>query len=205
LLLARSTLAADLPAQPACAVPPVETALMSEQGSAGVMYNLAEHPTSIRAVAKKLLSAAVVSATAAQGTPCVGACGSGAAPTILFKVTPSAYMPMAQQQALCHQMVRQTQARPLHYGPRTFPNVAAFDAWLMEFSQGRGRDGRLLYQQCGGDCDPSFTFSVKPEAQSLVVDAAVVCGYARDRDINNYQLSTALLAGCSAPPAIGAE
>ncbi len=169
---------------------------MSEQGSAGVMYNLAEHPTSIRAVAKKLLSAAVGSATAAQ---------SAVTPTILFRVTPAAYLPMAQQQVLCHQMVRQTQARPLHYGPRTFPNVAAFDAWLMEFSQGRGRDGRLLYQQCGGDCDPSFTFSVKSEAQSLVVDAAVLCGYARDREINNYQLSTALLARCSAPPAVGAE
>lgn len=169
------------------------------------MYNLAEHPTSIRAVAKKLLSAAVVSTTAAQGAPCVGACSSAAAPTILFRVTPAAYLPMAQQQVLCHQMVRQTQVRPLHYGPRTFPNVAAFDAWLMEFSQGRGRDGRLLYQQCGGDCDPSFTFSVKSEAQSLEVDAAVLCGYARDREINNYQLSTALLAGCSAPPAVGAE
>ncbi len=168
---------------------------MSEQGSAGVMYNLAEHPSSIRAVAKKLLSAAVVSATAAQ---------SAAAPTILFRVTPSAYLPMAQQQALCHQMVRQTQARPLHYGPRTFPNVAAFDAWLMEFSQGRGSDGRLLYQQCGGDCDPSFTFSVQPDAQSLAVDTAVVCGYARDREFNNYRLSTALVAGCSAPPAVGA-
>lgn len=163
---------------------------MSEQGSAGIMYNIAEHPSSIRAVAKKLLSAAVGSATAAQ---------SAVTPTILFRVTPAAYLPMAQQQVLCHQMVRQTQARPLHYGPRTFPNVAAFDAWLMEFSQGRGSDGRLLYQQCGGDCDPSFTFSVKPAAQSLVVDAAVVCGYARDREINNYRLSTALVAECSAP------
>jgi hypothetical protein len=74
----------------------------------------------------------------------------------------------------------------------------------MEFSQGRGNDGRLLYQQCGGDCDPSFTFSVKPEAQSLAVDTAVVCGYARDREFNNYRLSTALLAGCSAPPVVGA-
>ena len=178
---------------------------MSEQGSAGVMYNLAEHPTSIRAVAKKLLSAAVASATVAQGTPCVGACGGRAAPRILFRVTPSAYLPMAQQQALCHQMVRQTQARPLHYGPHTFPNVAAFDAWLMEFSQGRGSDGRLLYQQCGGDCDPSFTFNVKPDAQSLAVDTAVVCGYARDRKFDNYRLSTTLLAGCSPPPAVGAE
>lgn len=165
------------------------------------MYNLAEHPTSIRAVAKKLLSAAVASATAAQGAPCVGACGSAAAaPTILFRVTPAAYLPMAQQQALCQQMVRETRLRPLRYGPHTFPDVAAFDAWLMAFSQGRGGDGKLLYQQCGGDCDPSFIFSVAPNAQGLTVDTAVECGYARDRKIDAYELSTALLTACPSPP-----
>ncbi len=161
--------------------------MRSEQGSAGIMVNIAESPESIRAMAKSLLDDALVSAKRAQ------------APTVVFRVAPTNYLPLPSQQALCTQLASETSTRPLKYADRSFANVEDFDAWLMAFSQGQGEEGKLLYAQCGGNCDPSFTFVIAHGEHDMKVATEVYCGYARDRKINLYTLSTTLRGTCPTP------
>ena len=172
---------------PSCATHQRETPLRSEQGSAGIMVNLAETPESIRGMARSLLDDALLSAKRAQ------------APTVVFRVAPTTYLPLSEQQALCTQLATETSLRPLTYADRSFTKVEDFDAWLMAFSQGQGEDGRLLYAQCGGNCDPSFTFVIAHSEHDMTVATEVLCGYARDRKVNLYTLSTTLRGACPAP------
>lgn len=177
----------DSAAAASCTAHERETLLRSEQGSAGIMVNIAESPESIRAMAKSLLDDALVSARSAQ------------APTVVFRVAPTTYLPLPRQQSLCTQLATETSARPLKYADRSFANVEDFDAWLMAFSQGQGEDGKLLYTQCGGNCDPSFTFVIAHGEREMKVATEVYCGYARDRKINLYTLSTTLRGSCPTP------
>jgi len=169
-----------------CAAHQRETPLRSEQGSAGIMVNLAESPESIRGMAKTLLDAALQSAQSAHTS------------TVVFRVAPSHFLPLPKQQALCTQLATETSVRPLKYADRSFTDVEAFDTWLAAFSQGHGEDGKLLYAQCGGNCDPSFTFVINHAQGDMRVATEVYCGYARDRTINLYTLLTTLRGACPA-------
>ncbi len=151
------------------------------------MVNIAETPDSIRGLAKHLLDHGLSVAKQAQ------------APTVVFRVAPSSYLPLPKQQALCSKLAAETAVHPLKYADRHFANAEDFDAWLMAFSQGQGEDGKLLYSQCGGNCDPSFTFVIDHGEHDMKVATEVYCGYARDRKINLYTLSTALRSSCTAP------
>jgi hypothetical protein len=187
LLLAASVAhAADAVVLADCAAHQRETPLRSEQGSAGIMVNLAESPESIRGMAKTLLDAALKSARSAH------------TPTVVFRVAPSHFLPLPKQQALCTQLASETSVRPLKYADRSFTDVEAFDSWLAAFSQGQGEDGKLLYTQCGGNCDPSFTFVINHGERDMQVATEVYCGYARDRSVNLYTLSTTLRGACPA-------
>ncbi|MBI2801130.1 MAG: hypothetical protein HYX63_12775 [Gammaproteobacteria bacterium] len=170
--------------------------LQTEQGSAGVMYNFAEHPTSIRAVAKKLLGAAVDAAAAARKANCRASCGPEQTPHIVFRVAPVALLPKAEQELLCVRLANETGKRPLKYGLHEFSSIEKFDAWIMQFSQGLGADGKLLYRQCGGNCDPSYTFIIAPGESGLKVNTEVYCGFTRDRKNEMFNLSTALRPQC---------
>lgn len=151
------------------------------------MVNLAETEDSIRGVARSLLGAALQAA------------GKADAPAVVFRVAPTAYMPLPQQQPLCTKLATETGQRPLKFGDRSFTAVEQFDAWLMAFAQGQGEDGKSLYAQCGGNCDPSFTFVISQATGVIAVATEVYCGYARDRKVNLYTLSTTLRGACPAP------
>lgn len=160
------------------------------------MYNLAEHPKSIRAVAAKLLTAALDSRAGQAPAACAAGCTPAPAPEVVYRVAPIMFLPTAQQQPLCATLERETQASPLTFPSKEFQSVEDLNAWIMEFSQGRGADGERLYAQCGGNCSPRYTFLIARGKQGLKVDAAVVCGLARDRASDDYSVSTALRNRC---------
>ena len=177
----------------------METPLRSEQGSAGIMFNLTEHPQSIRAQAKKLLHEAVAAAAGPDLAPCTANCAPVRGPAVVFRVAPMAYLPLPQQSPLCTQLATTTSTRPLTYPVHEFSTVDELDAWIMQFSQGQGTDGKLLYQQCGGNCDPSYTFVIDTGSRGYAINTEVYCGFARDRKNNLYSMTTALRAGCAVP------
>lgn len=177
-----------------------ETPLMEEKGSAGIMYNLAEHPKSIRAVAAKLLSAALDSTAAKVPPACAAGCTPAKDPEVIYRVAPAAFLPKAKQQALCLGLEQETQSAPLNFSAQEFNTVDELNSWVMEFSQGRGPEGLKLYAQCGGNCSPRYTFVIAPGASGLRVQTQVICGLARDRENDDYDVSTALRKRCEAEP-----
>ena len=177
-----------------------EKPLESREGSAGILYNLAEHPKSIRAVAAKLLSEALDQTV----THDAEACGSGCVPAsqleVVYRVTPKDFVPKAKQQGLCLKLEKETTQTPLKYPTQEFDSVENLNAWVMEFSQGRGELGKQLYAQCGGNCSPRYEFTIAQGAGGLRVDTAVVCGLARDTSKEAYKVSTAVRQRCKPAP-----
>ncbi|MGH8595244.1 MAG: hypothetical protein ACREXT_01150, partial [Gammaproteobacteria bacterium] len=196
--------AAEIPSQPtvpaACASAIEETPLMEEQGSAGILYNLAEHPKSIRAVAAKLLSAALDSSAAKARPVCTAGCAPAKDPEVVYRVAPATFLPKSKQTALCLRLEHDTQTDPLNFPAHEFKTVDDFNNWVTEFSQGRGPEGEQLYVQCGGNCSPRYTFFIAPGASGMRVQSEVICGLARDRDQEDYNVSTALRKRCEAEP-----
>jgi len=191
-----ATDAPPLDTETACAATPRETPLDEKISSAGIMYNLAEHPKSIRAVAAKLLAAALDSAAASSTAACVAGCAPAKSPEIVYRVSPVAFLPAANQQALCLTLERDTTQQPLTFPTQEFKSVEALNVWVMEFSQGRGVEGNKLYEQCGGNCSPRYTFLIAQGTDGLRLDTSVVCGLARDRASDDYTVSTALRNRC---------
>lgn len=174
---------------------PLETRI----GSAGILHNLAEHPKSIRAVAAKLLSNALDGRDDGDSTPCGPGCTASPSPEVVYRVTPKVFLPDAQQAALCLDLEARTSKEPLHFAPQEFTSVEALNAWVMEFSQGRGELGKQLYDQCGGNCSPRYEFHIAQGKGGLNVETSVICGLARDTASDEYAVSTAVRRRCALP------
>ena len=202
-LLVSTCLYADLIDEPdepgavaaACVDGIAETALDSELGSVGFMKNIAEHPESLRAIAKRLLATAVES----DAFKIAPACGDACAPQarIVYKVEPTVFLPEGEQQALCLKLESDTAREPLRFARREFPSLAKLNDWIMEFSQGRGEDGKALYEQCGGNCSPRYSFHIEQADGKLSISADVLCGLARDKKSDQYLVSTAVRWQCA--------
>ncbi len=168
------------------------------------MHNLAEHPKSIRAIAKRLLNNAV-DKQASQATPVCATQCSNAHSEILYRVTPTAFLSEPEQDPVCLAFEADSDEHPLTFTPQRFSDVEEMNEWIMEFSQGRGDLGKQLYDQCSSNCSPRYTFTITHVASGLLVDTAVQCGLARDRKVDDYRISTVIRTSCLAADTLAAE
>lgn len=184
---------------PSCKPGVADVPIASEVGSAGIMYNIAEHPASIRAVAGRLLNEALdrQKKAASAATAC-GDCRDDK-PRVVYRVGPINLLPKQEQQTVCRKLDAQTRARPFEFPSRHFESISALNDWVMAFSQGRGEEGKELYRRCEANCSPNYQFTIEPDQAGLQVETRVHCGLARDRDSDDYDVSTALRLECSAP------
>lgn len=193
-----SSLASEVGAHPAdCALTPDETPIASETGSVGIVKNLAEHPSSIRAIAGRLLSDALIADGKQAGTDCDAACAQRATAEIVYRVAPTAYLADDQQREVCRKFESETSSHPLTFNQRQFRSVDELNEWIMAFSQGHGEDGRLLYELCSSNCSPRYTFLIAEQNAGYAVKAEVLCGLARDRSNDVYRVSTAVRRSCA--------
>ena len=197
LVMPAGPAAVAAPAQ--CAAAATDTPLGDTFGSVGVLANLRGSNGSIRAVARDLLAAALEQQRRATAA-CPGGCAGGES-TIVYKVLPTAYLDGDRQREECRQYERETSAAPLHFAAHEFDSLAALNEWIMDFSRGKGADGKALYAACASNCSPRYTFLIKPrDGTTLMLETEVVCGLARDKSVTQSRLSTALRTTCSAMP-----
>ncbi|MSQ68565.1 MAG: hypothetical protein EXR83_10285 [Gammaproteobacteria bacterium] len=163
-----------------------------------VMYNLAEHPLSMRAVASVLLQQALVEA--ASGPSGCGECAGNSHKAVLYRVAPTVFLPAKEQPAVCLRLEKTTRAQPWIYPVRSFKSAAALNDWIMALARGQGPDGKDLYARCVDTCSPQYQFLVTPEGESLAVQTQVQCGLARDVKSDEYRVSTTLRRQCDVPP-----
>lgn len=196
VLISAGSAAGAAPAQ--CAAAVTDTPLTQTSASVGMFANLRGSDGSIRAVAQDLLTAALEQQRGAT-LQCPGGC-TDAATSIVYQVLPTAYLNDNRQRAECQQYERETSANPLRFAVHEFDSLEALNEWIMDFSRGKGADGKALYAACASNCSPRYTFVIKPRGGTrLQLEAEVICGLARDKNVTQYSLSTALRTTCSAP------
>lgn len=172
-----------------------EVPLATETGSVAFLHNLTGHPDSIREVAGRLLEDALEGPGAAKG--CEPDCPVPNKSEVVYRVTPTAFLATDQQRPECIGFEDQTREEPMEFEPRAFATLDELNDWIMEFSQGRGEDGKLLYERCSSNCSPRYTFLIAEQSSGYEVRAEVQCGLARDRSNNDYRISTALRRTCA--------
>lgn len=179
-----------------CPDPENETLLASELGSAGFVHNMAHHPESLRAIAQRLLEDAL-NGDHDQARDCAPNCTPAEPAEVVYRVIPAGFLAREDQHAVCLEFETETKDNPLRFDSRVFDTVDALNDWIMEFSQGRGKDGELLYKQCSSNCSPRYTFLIAEQRAGFEVKTEVLCGLARDKSNNRYRISTALRRRCA--------
>ena len=172
--------------------------LAEERGSVGLMKNLAEHPESMRAVAEKLLTAAVENTEFLAPSACTGDCGTNVKAEIVYVVEPTVFLPEEKQNQVCLDFEQSTKSNPMEFGPKTFPSVEGLNTWISDFTRGKGEDGEKLYAACSSNCSPRYTFFINKDGEQLTVNSDVLCGLARDKDEEFYRIATKIRQTCSA-------
>lgn len=185
-----------------CAGGAVDTALASEMASVGIMYNLAEHPKSVRAVAARLLEDALKQSKAHTGA-CKD-CGKAERTRVLYRVGPTKFLPDAEQQQICRKLDEQTAAQPFTWSDRNFKTLPEVNDWIRAFSEGRGDEGKDLYAKCSANCSPRYEFEISPEGEQMRLSTRVHCGLARDANDDQYEVATALRTSCK-PDAVAKQ
>ena len=160
------------------------------------MKNLAEHPESIRAVAEKLLTAAVENTEFLAPSACTDGCSDNVKAEIVYEVQPTAFLPKEKQNQVCLDFEESTKSDPMQFGPKTFPSVEDLHTWINDFTRGKGDDGKKLYDTCSSNCSPRYTFFIEKNGEKLTVTSDVLCGLARDKDEEFYQVSTKIRQTC---------
>lgn len=162
---------------------PLETAV----ASAGFLANAGNSADSIRAISNRMLSSAIEKAKSAASPQ-----------RIIFKSIPDLSKKTTSDDQMCERHQAATSNKPLEFGDKRFATADELTDWIMDFTRGKGTEGKALYKQCPGKCSPQYTWWIDPRESELLVKARVVCGLPRDRSGNKYQLSIALTAACPA-------
>ena len=168
-----------------CDASPALTPLATAIASAGFLSNLGNRADSVRATSKRMLDEAI------------GAARSDAsAQRIVLKSIPELSKKDDADDQMCERLEKATTKAPLEFNDKHFASVDELTDWIMDFTRGKGADGKSLYEQCPGKCSPQYTWWIDPGKTGLMVDAHVICGLPRDRDGDKYHLSIALAASC---------
>jgi hypothetical protein len=179
-----------------CAAHSPDQPLAEAFGSVALMANLRRRPDSIRTVAKELLADAL-----GHGASPLASCPSGCAPAskaVVYRVAPTAYLDGAKQPEDCLALEQQTTVTPFLFPEKHFGTLDDLNDWIMDFTRGKGPEGKALYRMCTSSCSPRYTFVIDGSgAAGFSIGSEVLCGRARDRSNTRYSLSTALRARCA--------
>lgn len=127
---------------------------------------------------------------------CPDHCKTATTPYFVFSSVPSKFLTQYGDANKCAGLLKKTKAAPITYSDRAFASLDAFNAWYNDFSQGKGTDGKDLYRQCDGSCSPQYQTLLQGMDNNLKVTAKVVCGQARDKNDNTYQLKSSFRWVC---------
>jgi hypothetical protein len=165
--------------------------------TASLWANVLARPTSIRAESARLLREAQDEArrSTPPAEPCPAGCTGPSGPEILFRSVPRRVRSDYSGAAYCAATLEQTAAHPLTYS-RHFASQSELGNWIYDLAMGDGPDGKHLYERCDNSCSPRYTYLIRPEADGLAVETSVICGHARDRDDNKFELSYSVRWSC---------
>lgn len=173
------------------------------KASASFFGNMLGSSGSIRNESEKMLTAAeaAIKDTSPPQISCPKGCAPLQKPKIVFTVVPRLFLTEYDDQEKCRRYLAETTVRPITYLNGLFEDFDEFSSHFSDFSRGSGSLGRDLYRRCDGACSPQYRVVITANpGEQYSGDSMVVCGEARDKDDNNYDLTTALLWQCGPAP-----
>ncbi|HQH26609.1 MAG TPA: hypothetical protein PLP17_04360 [Oligoflexia bacterium] len=159
--------------------------------TAGSFDNLRKAKGSLRFETQRLLSWAWEKEKSlyAPADLCRDECTVAERPLVVFRAEPRMFLNKNKDAEFCAKMMEQTKKTPFVYTGRTFASLDEFSSWFMDFSTGSGVEGKDLYRRCARSCSPQYTIYLSKQDKKLEATAEVLCGPARDKDDNQYNLS----------------
>ena len=127
---------------------------------------------------------------------CPGHCALPDKPHFLFSSVPNRHKNSYSDREKCEKYLEETTRDPLKYTKKLPRGIDPTSDWISEFSQGDGKEGKDLYRKCDGKCSPQYHYNIHLENDLLITNAEVICGHARDKDDNLYQLSSYFVWEC---------
>lgn len=184
-----------------CAAYRVEVPVESVVASAAILPNLLYSDKSVRSESARLLTEAGEEITRAEAPPdiCPAGCVTVERPEVIFRSSPVAVLDDYEESDRCETLLEESSKQPLQFEQRRFDTARELTEWVESFTRGKGSDGKALYERCNGRCSPRYEWTIARNGEHFVVDTRVVCGHARDRGSNEYDLSYGLLWNCTSP------
>lgn len=163
----------------------------SKAATASTYANFRNSEESLRFQSKRMFEAGAkaVKQLAAPGDLCPAGCAAPAPASMVLQAVPKKFLRDYSDEAECTRFLAETKKQPFLYPDRAFANLEAFMDWYNDFSTGKGKDGEDLYRRCPGSCSPQYTTIVTESGGKLYATAKVICGPARDKSDNQYDLS----------------
>ncbi len=183
-------------ASPQCLNLHQELQFDSRVATAGFWANYRNHEGSINHEMDDMLNAAdhQVEVIMKQ-TRCKDSCKDGAL-TLVFRSAPLKILQEYEDFQYCAQLEHRTITNPIVYANRRFKSRDAAKEWYSSLTQGKGPDGKDLYRQCDRNCSPSYTTLVTKHDDHFVLTSKIICGHARNKDDNQYRLSSSFIWSC---------
>ena len=186
--------------QQRCTPLQVDVAKDKSSASASSSANLLKSADSIGTQASRLLREAqeqLEKAKPPEGKGCSANCAVvNQTPLVTLSVVPSAFLKKYADAEKCEALLKQTSNRPFKFGPHRAHSEKELTAWLSDVSRGKGRDGTALYAKCDGRCSPRYSMDVARDRDGFVANLEVVCGPARDKRANSYNISSGYRWAC---------
>lgn len=171
----------------------------STQATASFFANERNKPGSIRYESGAILEKADSGLASAEkpGGLCPAGCTLPEKPVIVFRAVPQKFLTDYSDYNMCQKLLEQTEKAPFEYN-KDFSSMPQVQSWFSDFSRGKGPDGQNMYQRCSGQCSPQYEFFIVNTNGKLALDADVVCGHARDKNNNMYDISYSYKWQCRA-------
>lgn len=158
--------------------------ISSKSASAAALMNLSNLPGSLKYELNELITNGLAKLPANKAY-------------LAISVIPSKFQDSYHGKETCQQLLSETTASPLSYKNMTFSSKDKLINWFYDFTQGKGADGKDLYNRCPGLCSPQYTTAIRSRSDELLLDVFVVCGHARNKWENTYHLKSYLSSSCS--------
>jgi hypothetical protein len=109
--------------------------------------------------------------------------------TLEITSVPKTFLNDNEDSKYCQTKLNETTKSPYLYNAGSFLTIEELNDWIKDFSQGAGKEGKDLYAKCDKSCSPQYLYKINKNSDNkLLLKAEVICGQARDKDENLYNL-----------------
>jgi hypothetical protein len=179
---------------PPCSDPNQELLNSSVTASAGVLANSLKRSGSVRRETQNIFEQ--TESKLKETSVCAERCPGKFIRTLSFNSVPNKSLSDYSDYDHCQQKLENTSESALVYSKDLDASFDELQTWISDFSQGKNQLGKELYKVCDKSCSPAPLYKIVLEKESFTVQAEVVCGHARDKGDNQYQLFYKLTTQC---------